>query len=207
MTTRRTFLRQMGAAAAVGRGRGAWRWRWRSDFRQAPAVQRVAAGKATDVKIDEVTFAYEEHRYRTPLKFGGTLTDRVTILNVHCVVSAKNGKSARGFGSMPMGNVWSWPSRVLSYDQTLDAMKALAGRVRDITAAHKPYGHPIDLMWTLEDQYLAAAARPHAHAGAGRADSQAVHADRGQPVRRGGARRVRQAARRQLLRRPTAASS
>ena len=90
-------------------------------------MQRVAAGKATDVKIDEVTFAYEEHRYRTPLKFGGTLTDRVTILNVHCVVSSKNGKSARGFGSMPMGNVWSWPSRVLSYDQTLDAMKALAG--------------------------------------------------------------------------------
>ena len=156
MTSRRAFLRQMGAAAAV-----AGVWPGVVDvgfgFRQAPAVLRTSAGKLTDVKIDEVTFAYEEHRYRTPLKFGGTLTDRVSILNVHCVVSAKNGKSARGFGSMPMGNVWSWPSRVLSYDQTLDAMKALAGRVRDITAAYKPYGHPIDLMWTLEDQYLAAA--------------------------------------------------
>jgi len=104
---------------------------------QAPAVQRAAAGKATDIRLDEVTFAYEEHRYRTPLKFGGTLTDRVTLLNVQVVVSSKNGKSARGFGSMPMGNVWSWPSRTLSYDQTLEAMKALAGRIRDLTAAHR----------------------------------------------------------------------
>ena len=126
MTSRRTFLRQMGSAAAVV---GAWPGVIDFRFRQAPAVLRTAAGKLTDVKIDEVTFAYEEHRYRTPLKFGGTLTDRVSILNVHCVVSAKNGKSARGFGSMPMGNVWSWPSSELSYDQTLDAMKALAGRV------------------------------------------------------------------------------
>ena len=142
---------------------------------------------------------YEEHRYRAPLKFGGTLTDRVTILNVQCVVSAKNGKSARGFGSMPMGNVWSWPSRTLSYDQTLEAMKALAGRVRDITAAHRPYGHPIDLMWTLEAQYLDAAREIATRARAGRADPQAVHADRGQPVRRRAARRLRQAARPQLL--------
>jgi L-alanine-DL-glutamate epimerase-like enolase superfamily enzyme len=122
----------------------------------APAILRLAAGKPTDVRIDEVSFGYEERRYRTPLKFGGTLTDRVTILNVRCVVSSRTGKSARGFGSMPMGNVWSWPSRVLSYDQTLDAMKAVTGRIRDLTAAHRDYGHPIDLAWALEPQYVAA---------------------------------------------------
>ena len=117
MTSRRAFLGHMGTASLVA----AW-----PGFGQAPAVRRATAGKATDVRIDEVTVGYEHHRYRVPLKFGGTATDRVTILNVQCVVSTKNGKSARGFGSMPMGNVWSWPSRVLSYDQTLDAMKALA---------------------------------------------------------------------------------
>jgi L-alanine-DL-glutamate epimerase-like enolase superfamily enzyme len=137
--TRRTFLSHV-AGAVVG----------------APAILRLAAGKPTDVRIDEVTFGYEEHRYRTPLKFGGTLTDRVTILNVRCVVSSRAGRSAHGFGSMPMGNVWSWPSRVLSYDQTLDAMKAVTGRIRDLTAAHRDYGHPIDLAWALEPQYVAA---------------------------------------------------
>jgi L-alanine-DL-glutamate epimerase-like enolase superfamily enzyme len=138
--TRRAFLGQMAVV-----------------FGAAPAVLRAAAGKATDVRIDEVTFSYEQHKYRTPLKFGGTLTDRVTILNVRCVVSSKNGKSAHGFGSMPMGNVWAWPSRTLSYDQTLDAMKAVAERARDLTAASRTYGHPIDLLWTLEPQYLEAA--------------------------------------------------
>ena len=94
----------------------------------------MSAARATDVTIDDVTVAYEEHRYRVPLKFGGTPTDRVTILNVRCVVSARTARVRRGFGSMPLGNVWSLPSRTLSYDQTLAAMKALVGRVRDITA-------------------------------------------------------------------------
>ena len=33
---------------------------------------------------------------------------------------------ARGFGSMPLGNVWSFPSKTLAYETTLDAMKNLA---------------------------------------------------------------------------------
>lgn len=145
--SRRAFLGQMAAATAVA---ATWRV-------HAPAILRAAAGKPTDVRIDDVSFAYEEHKYRTPLKFGGTLTDRVTVLNVRCVVSSRGGKSARGFGSMPMGNVWSWPSRALTYDQTLAAMKALAEKARDLTAASREYGHPIDLMWALEPHYLDAA--------------------------------------------------
>jgi L-alanine-DL-glutamate epimerase-like enolase superfamily enzyme len=142
MTTRRAFLEQVAGGTLAAWG--------------APAIRRAA--KTTDIRIDDVAIAYESHRYRVPLKFGGTLTDRVTILNVRCTVSARNGRSAHGFGSMPMGNVWSWPSRLLSYDQTLEAMQALAGRIRELTARHTPYGHPIDLLWALEPQYLEAAA-------------------------------------------------
>ncbi len=142
---RRTFLRHLATAATLPL------------VTRAPALLRASTGKATDVKIDDISFAYQDYTYRTPLKFGGHLTDRITILNVQTVVSAKNGKSARGFGSMPMGNVWSWPSSTLSYDQTLDAMKALVTRLRDLTATHKDYGHPIDLMWALDPQYLQAA--------------------------------------------------
>jgi L-alanine-DL-glutamate epimerase-like enolase superfamily enzyme len=123
----------------------------------APAIIRASAGKPTDVRIDEISFAYQDYIYRTPLKFGGHLTDRITVVNVKTVVSARNGKSAHGFGSMPMGNVWSWPSPTLSYDQTLESMKALVSRLRDLTAAHHDYGHPIDLMWALDPQYLHAA--------------------------------------------------
>ncbi|MBV9124905.1 MAG: mandelate racemase/muconate lactonizing enzyme family protein, partial [Planctomycetes bacterium] len=95
--------------------------------------------------------------YRTPIKFGGVALDRVTLLNVHAVVGTAGGQTARGFGSMPLGNVWSFPSRVLSYHETLAAMKALAERIAAITGACPAAGHPIDLNHLLEPEYLKAA--------------------------------------------------
>jgi L-alanine-DL-glutamate epimerase-like enolase superfamily enzyme len=133
--TRRNFL-----AAALG----------------APAI--LSARKATDIRIDEIRFGYEDYLYRTPIKFGGTVVDRVTLCNVNCVVSNAAGKSAKGFGSMPMGNVWAFPSKRLTYDQTLEAMKQLTVRVNAITNAHKEIAHPVDLNVALEPAYHKAAA-------------------------------------------------
>jgi L-alanine-DL-glutamate epimerase-like enolase superfamily enzyme len=113
--------------------------------------------KPTDIRISDVDFAYEDFRYRTPIKFGGVASDRVTILNVECTVSTRGGKTARGFGSMPLGNVWSFPSKRLGYDQTLAAMKALVERIAAITRTCSEIGHPIDLTWTLEPEYAKAA--------------------------------------------------
>jgi L-alanine-DL-glutamate epimerase-like enolase superfamily enzyme len=113
--------------------------------------------KPTDIRVKDVSFSFEDHRYRTPIKFGGVALDRVTLLNVNCVVETTKGRIGRGFGSMPLGNVWSFPSRALSYDDTLGAMQELAGKVRDITAECKLTGHPIDLTWSLEHEYFKAA--------------------------------------------------
>ncbi len=114
-------------------------------------------GKATDIRVEAVRHDYEDYRYRTPIKFGGTALDRVTLLNVECEVRTRDGKAARGFGSMPLGNVWSFPSRTLRYEDTLGAMKALTERIAQITAGCTEYGHPIDLTWELEPEYLLAA--------------------------------------------------
>jgi L-alanine-DL-glutamate epimerase-like enolase superfamily enzyme len=113
--------------------------------------------KPTDIRIDQVTFGYEEFRYRTPIKFGGTALDRATNLNVNVSVSTRSGKRARGFGSMPLGNVWSFPSKLLGYDGTLAAMKALSERIAKILGEHKEFGHPIDLTLALEPYYEDAA--------------------------------------------------
>ncbi len=113
--------------------------------------------KLTDIRIDEVAFAFVDYRYRAPIKFGGIAVDRVTLVNVRCRVTTRGGKSARGFGSMPLGNVWSFPSRLLSYDETLAAMKALVARIARITNDSTETGHPIDLTLGLEPAYLAAA--------------------------------------------------
>lgn len=121
--------------------------------------------KTTDIRIDAVAFSYEDFRYRTPIKFGGTALDRVTVANVTIDVSTAAGRRGRGFGSMPLGNVWSFPSRTLTYDDTLGAMKALSERIATITAAHREHGHPIDLTWALESQYVRAAAEVDAALG------------------------------------------
>ena len=106
----------------------------------------------TDIRIESVSYAYEDFFYRTPIKFGGVALDRVTILNVNATVRTVAGKSSVGFGSMPLGNVWSFPSRVLSYDQTLAAMKAMAEKIRTLFADCRETGHPIDLYHALEPE-------------------------------------------------------
>lgn len=118
----------------------------------------LAAQRETDIRIEEIDFGFEDYLYRTPIKFGGTEVDRVTLLNVNCVVRNSAGKTIKGFSSMPLGNVWSFPSKTMPYDRTLQAMKVLSERVSKITGGYKEYGHPVDLNQALEAEYLKAAA-------------------------------------------------
>lgn len=145
--SRRAFLRHAAVSAAA-----------------APLLQScgsapgVASANPRDIRIDEVRFEYEDHRYRFPHVFGGFTTDRVTLLNVHCRVSGRDGRGAEGFGSMTMGNVWSWKTQRYGYEQTLAVMKKLAERARAIMADCREYGHPIELNAILEPAWLQAAA-------------------------------------------------
>jgi len=114
------------------------------------------AASTTDARVDEVRTSFEDYRYRAPYKFGGKEVDRVTMLNVHCRLAGKSGKTAEGFAAMSMGNVWSFPS--LPYDATLAAMKSLAEKIERITRGYSEYAHPLDVNFALEPEYLKAAA-------------------------------------------------
>jgi len=59
---------------------------------------------------------------------------------------------------MPLGNVWSFPSKKMSYAATLSAMKMLAEEIGKITGGYKEFAHPIDINWALNPLYLKAAA-------------------------------------------------
>lgn len=113
--------------------------------------------KPTDIRIKDVHHEYERFTYRSPIKFGGMVLDRVSILNVRLTVETADGKRAEGFGSMPMGNVWGFPSRVLTYDQTLGAMEQVAKRVQAIYQSCNTTAHPIDITHTLEPSFFQAA--------------------------------------------------
>ena len=118
-----------------------------------------AAVKPSSIRVKDVSLSYDDFLYRAPMKFGGHVVDRATILNVNCVVTTVDGRTAKGFGSMPLGNVWSFPSNKLTYAITLGAMKELAEELSKITAGCSEAGHPIELNWLLEPEYLRAAAR------------------------------------------------
>src|SRR5215831_4304451 len=139
--SRRSFLR---VSALVSAGMTARR---ALDF-------HILLPEPTDIRVEDLSFGYEEFRYRAPYKFGGVPVDRATILNVNLTVRTRDGKTAKGFGSMPLGNVWSFPSREMSYNATLNAMKSLAERIAKITSGHKEFGHPIDINASLEPEYL-----------------------------------------------------
>jgi L-alanine-DL-glutamate epimerase-like enolase superfamily enzyme len=118
----------------------------------------VKAAKPTNIRIEDINYSYQDYTFRVPIKFGGNVLNRATILNVNCVVRTNDGRIAKGFGSMPLSNLWAFPSHTMRYQTTLDAMRALAGRVAKITMGCKENGHPIDLNVLLEPEYLKAAA-------------------------------------------------
>jgi L-alanine-DL-glutamate epimerase-like enolase superfamily enzyme len=128
----------------------------RREFLAMPAF--LAAARPTDARIEEVRIGFEDYLYRAPYKFGGKEVDRVTLLNVHARLRTRSGKTAEGFAAMPLGNVWSFPAPDISYDTTLAAMKALAGKAARITQSFTGYGHPLDANHALLPEYLKAAA-------------------------------------------------
>src|SRR5213594_137458 len=141
--SRRAVLQSAGIASTVGLA--AWK----------TGILLPADSKG--VRIEAVSYGFEEYLYRTPYKFGGRAVDRVTLLNVRCRVRSVDGRDSNGFGSMSLGNVWSFPSKVMSYDTTLGAMKYLAERISRLTSDYREFGHPIDINHALEPHYLKAA--------------------------------------------------
>jgi len=109
------------------------------------------------LRVRDVRTKFREHRYRTPYKFGGTPVDRVTLLDVEIDVETPAGRMVTGSGSMPLGNVWSFPARDLPYETTLGAMKSLATKLKAIVAGCDEAAHPLELWHLLEPDFLAAA--------------------------------------------------
>jgi hypothetical protein len=108
----------------------------------APAIW---SRPSSDIRITETERSFEDFRYRTPIKFGGSVVDRVTILNVGCTVRGRQGETAHGFGSMTLGNVFlcvqdlTCPGASLAHSVTLAAhvptVKAVEANARQYVPA------------------------------------------------------------------------
>jgi L-alanine-DL-glutamate epimerase-like enolase superfamily enzyme len=109
--------------------------------------------KSTDIRILGATCAFEPVKFRAPLKFGGRIVDRTDLINVEVVVETRDGHHATGFGSMPVGNIWAWPSATVTAEQAEDAMKQFAERVTELADRYPDYGHPVDIVYQISAEY------------------------------------------------------
>jgi L-alanine-DL-glutamate epimerase-like enolase superfamily enzyme len=121
--------------------------------------------KPTDIRLLGVTTATEYIQYRTPIKFGGRVVTDAVLLNVTARVETRLGKRGEGFGSMPMGHIWSWPTQQSTAEQTLAAMVALGQRLARLAAEYPEFGHPLEITHDLTGQHQAAADEVTATAG------------------------------------------
>ncbi len=109
--------------------------------------------KTTDVKIRDAVCSFDPVSFRTPLKFGGRVIDKTFLINVEVTVETHKGKHEAGFGSMPLGNIWAWPSTAVSGEKSEAAMKAFAEEVTTIALGIPHFGHPLELMYDLAEEY------------------------------------------------------
>src|SRR6185369_7330729 len=102
--------------------------------------------KPTDVTILSAQCSFETIPFRSPLKFGGRVMDKSTLINVSVRVETRNKRQEEGFGSMPVGSVWAWPSSTMSIAQTEEAMQRFAEAVVELAADFPDHDHPLDFM-------------------------------------------------------------
>src|ERR1051325_7209273 len=113
MIARRKFLTNAGVmAGAVASG----------TLTGCISVFSGAARKTSDIRIERISFGYDEHTFRAPVGFAGAVVNRATMVTVKCSVRTTEGKLASGFGSMPFNHTFSFPSKTLSNEAKNDAI-------------------------------------------------------------------------------------
>ena len=114
-------------------------------------------GKPTDIRLTEVRGWTSDFAYRAPIKFGGRVVNDATLYHVEVSVETASGKRARGLGSMPLGNVWAWPSNRLDAATTLSVLRELSDRDVQSASNLSSTAHPLDLCTELSCRYGAIA--------------------------------------------------
>lgn len=146
-SARRRFLKSAVSAAAL----------WPLTMKPRLTIA-ASAGKPSDIRVKELRTEYESFPVRRIYEYGGRKSaSREWIMNVHATVETVSGGVAQGFGSMTMGVEWGFPSKTIPFETRFDAMKSLAARIEKITTGYGKPGHPIDINFTLQPEYLKAA--------------------------------------------------
>ncbi|MCA9086240.1 MAG: hypothetical protein KDA81_19415 [Planctomycetaceae bacterium] len=113
----------------------------------------MAKEKSTDIQILGVNVSFEPVAFRTPLKFGGRIVDQTCLINAAVSVETRKGQKADGFGSMPIGNVWAWPSSSVEPPDAERAMRAYATKFGELFESYPDFGHPIEIQFNVGAEF------------------------------------------------------
>ncbi|MGC3971040.1 MAG: hypothetical protein QM775_28000 [Pirellulales bacterium] len=108
----------------------------------------TSAAKPSDIRILSAQTKLERFAYRSPIKFGGRVVTDVVLLHAFIEVETRDGRRATGRGSMPMGNVWAWPSKLAAPD-TEAALIKFGEQFAKAAAGYKGCAHPLDITHEL----------------------------------------------------------
>lgn len=113
--------------------------------------------KPSDIRVCDVRLRTERLAYRAPIKFGGRVTRDAVLVDVEVDVETRSGLRATGFGSMPMGNIWAWPTRAIEPTVTEQAMLLVAQAAVEQARGYAGQAHPLDITFDLQPGQAAAA--------------------------------------------------
>ena len=109
--------------------------------------------KSTDIRILDVLVEFEPVPFRAPLKFGGRVVEHTFLINATVQVETRDRHIANGYGSMPVGNVWAWPSAAVEPPESEEAMKAYATKFGELFADYPDFGHPMEIQFNVGAEF------------------------------------------------------
>jgi L-alanine-DL-glutamate epimerase-like enolase superfamily enzyme len=109
--------------------------------------------KSTDVRILDTSVSFEPVEFRAPLKFGGRIVSETNLINATVTVETRDGRKATGHGSMPVGNVWAWPSKKVESPDGERAMMAYASTIGELFGSFPDYGHPLEIQHSVGAEF------------------------------------------------------
>lgn len=112
-------------------------------------------GKASssDVRILRVEVSFDAVQFRAPLKFGGRVVDHSYLINAEVEVETRDRRHAVGYGSMPVGNVWAWPSSSVEPADSERVIMKYAERVGELFESYPEYGHPLEIQYDVGAEF------------------------------------------------------
>lgn len=119
----------------------------------------MAGGKSTDIRVMDVTVSFEPVSFRAPLKFGGRVVDHTYLINARVEVETRDNHRAVGYGSMPVGNVWAWPSSEVDPADGENAMCLYAEKMGELFGSYPDYGHPLEIQFNVGAEFHHQAAK------------------------------------------------